>query len=169
TPLGRRGRRRRHRRDAARRGRRRQRTSADGLHAVDGRGRQRAPRPARPPARPRRRPVTSDRRRQDRSRSRARARPCRYRRAPGRPRLVLTVRPDADCDKLSPGMRSDAPKRIEGFSEAVFGFSLALLAFSLEVPRSIDELRLLAVAQLVPPLAAFALMCWIWAEHNAFF
>jgi len=66
-------------------------------------------------------------------------------------------------------MRSDAPNRIEGFSDAVFGFSLTLLAFSLEVPRSIDELRLLAVAQLVPTLAAFALMCWIWAEHNAFF
>lgn len=66
-------------------------------------------------------------------------------------------------------MRSNAPNRIEGFSDAVFGFSLTLLAFSLEVPRSIDELRLLAVAQLVPTLAAFALMCWIWAEHNAFF
>src|SRR5688500_5727997 len=61
------------------------------------------------------------------------------------------------------------PTRIEGFSDAVFGFSLTLLAFSLEVPSSIEELRLLAVAQLVPTLAAFALMCWIWAEHNAFF
>lgn len=61
------------------------------------------------------------------------------------------------------------PTRIEGFSDAVFGFSLTLLAFSLEVPRSIQELELLAVAQLVPTLAAFALMCWIWAEHNAFF
>ena len=48
-------------------------------------------------------------------------------------------------------------------------FSLTLLAFSLEVPSSIEELRLLAVAQLVPTLAAFALMCWIWAEHNSFF
>lgn len=61
------------------------------------------------------------------------------------------------------------PTRIEGFSDAVFGFSLTLLAFSLEVPRSIAELELLAVAQLVPTLAAFALMCWIWAEHNSFF
>lgn len=65
--------------------------------------------------------------------------------------------------------RRDEPSRIEGFSDAVFGFSLTLLAFSLEVPGSIDELRTLAVAQLVPTLAAFALMCWIWAEHNAFF
>jgi uncharacterized membrane protein len=66
-------------------------------------------------------------------------------------------------------MRRDEPTRIEGFSDAVFGFSLTLLAFSLEVPSSVEELRTLAVAQLVPTLAAFALMCWIWAEHNSFF
>jgi len=66
-------------------------------------------------------------------------------------------------------MRRDEPTRLEGFSDAVFGFSLTLLAFSLEVPSSVEELRTLAVAQLVPTLAAFALMCWIWAEHNSFF
>ena len=70
---------------------------------------------------------------------------------------------------LSYTMRRDEPTRIEGFSDAVFGFSLTLLAFSLEVPSSVEELRTLAVAQLVPTLAAFALMCWIWAEHNSFF
>ena len=70
---------------------------------------------------------------------------------------------------LSYTMRNDEPTRLEGFSDAVFGFSLTLLAFSLEVPGSIDELKLLAVAQLVPTLAAFSLMCWIWAEHNSFF
>lgn len=66
-------------------------------------------------------------------------------------------------------MRRDEPTRIEGFSDAVFGFSLTLLAFSLEVPGSVEALRTLAVAQLVPTMAAFALMCWIWAEHNSFF
>ena len=70
---------------------------------------------------------------------------------------------------LSYTMRRDEPTRIEGFSDAVFGFSLTLLAFSLEVPSSVEALRTLAVAQLVPTLAAFALMCWIWAEHNSFF
>lgn len=70
---------------------------------------------------------------------------------------------------LSYTMRRDEPTRIEGFSDAVFGFSLTLLAFSLEVPGSVEELRTLVVAQLVPTLAAFALMCWIWAEHNSFF
>jgi len=70
---------------------------------------------------------------------------------------------------LSYSVRRDEPTRLEGFSDAVFGFSLALLAFSLEVPRSIEELTALTIAQLVPTLAAFSLMCWIWAEHNAFF
>lgn len=75
----------------------------------------------------------------------------------------------AAADPARVAARRDDPARIEGFSDAVFGFSLTLLAFSLEVPGSIEELRTLAVAQLVPTLAAFALMCWIWAEHNAFF
>ncbi len=79
----------------------------------------------------------------------------------------MTLRPPVTG--LSYTMRRDEPTRIEGFSDAVFGFSLTLLAFSLEVPGSVEELRTLAVAQLVPTLAAFALMCWIWAEHNAFF
>lgn len=70
---------------------------------------------------------------------------------------------------LSYTVRRDEPTRIEGFSDAVFGFTLALLAFSLDVPSSIEQLRALVVAQLVPTLAAFALMCWIWAEHNSFF
>lgn len=79
----------------------------------------------------------------------------------------MATRPPSTA--LSYTMRRDEPTRIEGFSDAVFGFSLTLLAFSLEVPSSVEELRTLAVAQLVPTLAAFALMCWIWAEHNSFF
>ena len=70
---------------------------------------------------------------------------------------------------LSYTVRRYEPTRLEGFSDAVFGFSLTLLAFSLEVPSSVDELKLLIIAQLIPTLAAFSLMCWIWAEHNAFF
>lgn len=79
----------------------------------------------------------------------------------------MATRPPAPA--LSYTMRRDEPTRLEGFSDAVFGFSLTLLAFSLEVPSSVEELRTLAVAQLVPTAAAFALMCWIWAEHNSFF
>ena len=79
----------------------------------------------------------------------------------------MATRPPSPA--LSYTTRRDEPTRLEGFSDAVFGFSLTLLAFSLEVPGSIEELKLLAVAQLVPTLAAFSLMCWIWAEHNSFF
>ncbi len=79
---------------------------------------------------------------------------------------MIASRPTAT---LAYSVRRDEPTRLEGFSDAVFGFSLTLLAFSLEVPGSIADLRDLVVAQLVPTLAAFALMCWIWAEHNAFF
>ena len=79
----------------------------------------------------------------------------------------MATRPPSTA--LTYTMRRDEPTRIEGFSDAVFGFSLTLLAFSLEVPSSVEELRTLAVAQLVPTMAAFALMCWIWAEHNSFF
>jgi uncharacterized membrane protein len=70
---------------------------------------------------------------------------------------------------LSHTVRRDEPTRLEGFSDTVFGLSLALLAFSLDVPTSVEELRVLTIAQFVPTLAAFALMCWIWAEHNSFF
>lgn len=84
-------------------------------------------------------------------------------------KLFGTVANRSPTTSLSYTVRRDEPTRIEGFSDAVFGLSLTLLAFSLGVPRSIDELKLIAAAQLVPTMAAFALMCWIWAEHNSFF
>ncbi len=58
--------------------------------------------------------------------------------------------------------------RIEGFSDAVFGFALTLLVVSLEVPRSFAEL-----ATTMEGFAAFAicfaLIVWIWVEHFRFF
>lgn len=58
--------------------------------------------------------------------------------------------------------------RIEGFSDAVFGFALTLLVVSLEVPRSFAEL-----ATTMEGFAAFAicfaLIVWIWVEHFKFF
>jgi uncharacterized membrane protein len=58
--------------------------------------------------------------------------------------------------------------RLEAFSDAVFGFALALLAVSAEPPAS--------YAQLVDRMAGgvsfaccFALLVWIWYEHNVFF
>ncbi|HYB97118.1 MAG TPA: TMEM175 family protein [Vicinamibacterales bacterium] len=58
--------------------------------------------------------------------------------------------------------------RVEGFSDAVFGFALTLLVVSLEVPESFDDLRAV-LAGFVPFGLMFALMCWIWYEHYAFF
>ena len=58
--------------------------------------------------------------------------------------------------------------RVEGFSDAVFGFALTLLVVSLEVPESFEDLKAI-LAGFVPFALMFALMCWIWYEHYAFF
>ena len=58
--------------------------------------------------------------------------------------------------------------RIEGFSDAVFGFALTLLVVSLEVPETFDGLKQI-LRGFVPFAATFALVCWIWFEHYAFF
>jgi uncharacterized membrane protein len=58
--------------------------------------------------------------------------------------------------------------RIEGFSDAVFGFALTLLVVQLEVPKTSDALVQL-VRGSVPFAATFAMVCYIWWEHNKFF
>ena len=58
--------------------------------------------------------------------------------------------------------------RLEAFSDAVFAFALTLLVVSLDVPSSYDELMTL-MAGFVPFAASFALLTWIWYEHNIFF
>lgn len=67
---------------------------------------------------------------------------------------------------LSP--RKHKISRLEEFSDAVFGFALTLLALSSGVPSSHDEL--MGLLKGVPAFAcAFALMVWIWHEHDTFF
>jgi uncharacterized membrane protein len=58
--------------------------------------------------------------------------------------------------------------RLEAFSDAVFAFALTLLVVSLDVPTSYAELMKL-MAGFVPFSASFALLTWIWYEHNVFF
>jgi uncharacterized membrane protein len=68
---------------------------------------------------------------------------------------------------MLPARRHDI-SRLEAFSDAVFAFALTLLVVSLDVPSSYDELMAL-MAGFVPFAASFALLVWIWYEHNIFF
>ena len=58
--------------------------------------------------------------------------------------------------------------RLEAFSDAVFAFALALLVVSVEPPSSYRELidRMLGGLSFA---CSFALLAWIWYEHNSFF
>lgn len=58
--------------------------------------------------------------------------------------------------------------RLEAFSDAVFGFALTLLVVSLEVPHSYEELMAI-MGGFLSFACCFALLLWIWWEHNAFF
>ncbi|HEX5071307.1 MAG TPA: TMEM175 family protein [Vicinamibacterales bacterium] len=65
-------------------------------------------------------------------------------------------------------IRHREASRLEGFSDAVFGFALTLLVVSLETPRTFAELREL-LQQFLPFALTFSMVCWIWYEHNLFF
>lgn len=58
--------------------------------------------------------------------------------------------------------------RLEGFSDAVFAIALALLVVSLEVPKDMEKLEALARG-FVPFALMFAMVCYVWYEHNVFF
>ncbi len=59
-------------------------------------------------------------------------------------------------------------RRVEGFSDAVFGFALTLLVVMLDVPKNTAELVTLLRGS-VPFAVTFAMICWIWYEHQQFF
>jgi uncharacterized membrane protein len=58
--------------------------------------------------------------------------------------------------------------RLEGFSDAVFGFALTLLVVSLETPKDLAGLRNM-VGSFLPFGITFAMVAWIWYQHNLFF
>ena len=72
------------------------------------------------------------------------------------------------CRISSMPRRAHEVNRFEGFSDAVFGFALTLLVVQLEVPRTSDALVEL-VRGSVPFAITFAMVCYIWWEHNQFF
>jgi uncharacterized membrane protein len=64
--------------------------------------------------------------------------------------------------------RQHDPSRLEGFSDAVFGFALTLLVVQLEAPKDSAALALL-VRGSIPFALTFAMVCYLWWEHNKFF
>ncbi|HEX6085402.1 MAG TPA: TMEM175 family protein [Thermoanaerobaculia bacterium] len=58
--------------------------------------------------------------------------------------------------------------RVEAFSDVVFGFALALILVSGEVPKTFDEL--MAMMSGFPAFAiCFAMLTWVWHVHHTFF
>lgn len=71
-------------------------------------------------------------------------------------------------DKMGFRWRGGEVSRIEGFSDAVFAFSVTLLIVSLEVPRTFGDL-LETMKGFVAFAASFAILIWIWHVHYLFF
>jgi uncharacterized membrane protein len=65
-------------------------------------------------------------------------------------------------------IRSREVSRLEGLSDAVFGFAITLLVVSLEVPGTFDELMAM-LRGFVAFAASFAVLIMIWYEHYTFF
>ena len=65
-------------------------------------------------------------------------------------------------------IRSREVSRLEGLSDAVFGFAITLLVVSLEVPDTFDELKMM-MQGFVAFGASFAVLIMIWYEHYKFF
>ncbi len=65
-------------------------------------------------------------------------------------------------------VRGREVSRIEGLSDAVFGFALTLLVVSLEVPKTFQEL-MNAMHGFFAFAVCFTLLAMVWHEHYTFF
>jgi uncharacterized membrane protein len=65
-------------------------------------------------------------------------------------------------------VRGREVSRIEGLSDAVFGFALTLLVVSLEVPKTLQEL-MNAMHGFFAFAVCFAALAMVWHEHYTFF
>jgi hypothetical protein len=78
---------------------------------------------------------------------------------------LMKAHPERDGDFR---WRGDGVSRIEGLSDAVFGFAVTLLVVSLEVPATFDDLTAMMIG--LPAFAAtFTLLILIWFAHYRFF
>ncbi len=78
---------------------------------------------------------------------------------------LIKAHPERDGDFR---WRGDGVSRIEGLSDAVFGFALTLLVVSLEVPATFDNLAAMMLG--LPAFAiTFTLLILIWSAHYRFF
>jgi uncharacterized membrane protein len=64
--------------------------------------------------------------------------------------------------------RGDQVSRLEGLSDAVFGFAITLLVVSLEVPRTFDDLAV-AMRGFGGFAVCFCLLSFVWYDHYIFF
>jgi uncharacterized membrane protein len=65
-------------------------------------------------------------------------------------------------------LRGKEVTRLDGFSDAVFGFAVTLLVVSLDVPARFGDL-LSAMSDLLPFAICFGLPCFLWYRHYQFF
>ncbi|HEV2030092.1 MAG TPA: TMEM175 family protein [Candidatus Dormibacteraeota bacterium] len=69
---------------------------------------------------------------------------------------------------LGPTRRRREVSRLEGLSDAVFGFAITLLVVSLAVPTSFDDL-LKSLAGIPAFAVSFGLLAFIWYAQYSYF